>query len=70
MIEGLAAAEHDGADRIVAHHDGQARLFPQQHVEVAQQGAATGEDDALVDDVGGELRGVFSSAVRTASTMA
>ena len=55
MIERLAAAEHDRADRIVADHHGQARLLAQQHVEVLEQRAAAGEHDALVDDVGREL---------------
>ena len=56
MVEGLAASEDDGADGVVADHDGEARLFAQEHVEVLQQGSAAREDDALVDDVGGELR--------------
>ena len=37
MIERLAAAEHDRADRIVAEHHRQARLLAEQDVEVLQR---------------------------------
>ena len=36
--------------------DGQVRLLPQQMIETAQQRAAAGEHDALVDDVRRQLR--------------
>src|SRR5438128_932217 len=56
VVERLAASEHHGADRVVADHDGQARLLAQEHVEVAQERASAREHDALVDDVRRELR--------------
>ena len=55
LVERLAGAQHDGGQRVVGDHHGQAGLLAQQHVEVAQQRAAAGEHDALVDDVGREL---------------
>ena len=55
MVERLAASEDDRADGIVGHHHGEARLLAQEDVQVGQEGAASGEDDALVDDVGREL---------------
>src|SRR5688572_16061228 len=48
VVERLATPEHHGADRIVAHHDGQTRLFTEQHVYVLEQGATAGEHHALV----------------------
>src|SRR5262249_22778528 len=57
VIERLAASENDCADRIVTHHYGEAGLFAKEHVEVREEGATTGEDDAFVDDVCCKLRG-------------
>src|SRR5690606_31123685 len=55
VIERLAAAEDDRADRVVAHHDGQPRLLAEEDVEVLQERATAREHDALVADVGREL---------------
>src|SRR3974390_992970 len=55
VVQGLAAAQHHRADRIVTDHDRQTRLLPPEPVEVPEQRASAGEHDALVDDVGGEL---------------
>jgi hypothetical protein len=41
--------------------------MPQHQVEIAEQRAAAGEHDPLVDDVGGKFGAVFSSATLTAS---
>src|SRR5579862_7698313 len=51
MVERLAAAKNDGAYGIVTHHDRQAGLFAEEHVEVSQERSAAGDDDSLVDDV-------------------
>jgi len=49
-----AAARHAG-QRIIRNYHGQAGLFHQQFIHVAQQGAAAGEHDAAFGDVGAEL---------------
>src|SRR6185503_18344234 len=51
VIECFATAEHDRADRIVSDHDGQACFFAQEHVDILEQRATTGEHDALVYNV-------------------
>src|SRR5258706_10901806 len=55
VIERLAAAENDTADRIITDHDGQACFFAQQNVDVLEQRTAAGEHHTLVDDVAGHL---------------
>src|SRR5690606_18029319 len=56
LVEHLARAHDDGGQGVFADHDRQTRLLAQQDVEVAQEGAASRQHDALVDDVGRELR--------------
>src|SRR5690606_26336938 len=56
LFEGEAGAAHHAGQRVVADQDRQARFFHQQAVEVAQQGAAAGQDHALLGDVGAEFR--------------
>ncbi len=53
--EHLARAEDDRGERVVGDGDGQAGLFADALVEIFDQRAAAGEDDAAVGDVGGEL---------------
>src|SRR5947207_10749763 len=55
LIEHLAGAEGDAGQRILALRDRQVRFLAQQMIEAAQQRAAAGEHDALVDDIGGQL---------------
>src|SRR2546425_466299 len=55
FIQDLAGPHHDGGERVVGQHDGEARLLAQQGVEVAEERAAAGQHDALVDDVRGQL---------------
>src|SRR5688572_15111140 len=55
VIERLAAAKDDAADRVIADHDGQASLLTQKHVDVLEQRTAAREHHAFVHDVGREL---------------
>src|SRR5262252_1581404 len=52
QLEDAAAAARDAGERVVGDHHGQARLLGEQLVDVAQQGAAAGEHDAALGDVG------------------
>src|SRR3954471_13430804 len=55
-----AGADRDAGEGIVGDRDRKAGLVAKHLVQPLQQGAAAGEDDALVDDVGGKLgRGVL-----------
>ena len=56
QLEGAAAAAGDAGQGILGDLDVQAGLLRQQLVEVAQQRAAAGQDDAALGDVGTELR--------------
>ena len=56
LLEAAAGAERDAGQRIVGDRDRQAGRMAQHEVEIAEQRAAAGQHDALVDDVGGELR--------------
>src|SRR5882724_11101246 len=49
LIQRPSRPHYDRGQRIVCQHNGEARLLPQEHIEITQQGAAPGEDDALVD---------------------
>jgi hypothetical protein len=55
LVEDGAGAEDDRELGLVAQEHREAGLVGQEHVQVAQLGAAAGEDDALVDDVGAQL---------------
>src|SRR5947208_2115059 len=57
VVEGDAGAHGDAFEGVVGDVAGDADLLGDQAVEVAEQGGAAGEDDAAVDDVGGELGG-------------
>ncbi len=56
LLERPAGADGDAGQGIVGDGDGKARLVAENLVQPLEQGAAAGQDDALVDDVGGELR--------------
>ena len=49
--EHLAGPEHDRCQRIVGHGDGQAGFFADALVEVLDERAAAGKDDAAIGDV-------------------
>ena len=49
------AAARDAGQRVVRDHHGQAGLFHEKLVDIAQQRAAAGEHDAALGDVGAEL---------------
>ena len=55
MVEGDAGAHGDAFEGVVGDVAGDADLLGDEAVEVAEEGGAAGEDDAAVDDVGGEL---------------
>jgi hypothetical protein len=60
VLERPAGAERDAGQRIVGDGDRKPGLVAKHLVEPLQQRAAAGQDDALVDDVGGELgRGIL-----------
>ncbi len=48
-------ADDDRGQRILGHENGKARFVAKPLVEVTQQRAAAGEDDAAVEDVSGKL---------------
>src|SRR5512135_2349819 len=56
VAEHLARAQHDAGQRIVRDRHGQARFLANALVQVFQHGAAAGENDAPVADVGAECR--------------
>src|SRR4051812_38107284 len=55
VLKRLAGAANDASERIFRERDRKAGLLLDQDVEVREQRAAAGEDDAVVDDVGGKL---------------
>src|SRR5947208_1579701 len=55
VVEGDAGAHGDAFEGVVGDVAGDADLLGDQAVEVAEEGGAAREDDAAVDDVGGEL---------------
>ena len=55
LFEALAAPESDRVQRVVGNHYRHARLSRQPGIQAMQQGAPSGEDDALFHDVGGQL---------------
>src|SRR4029453_14937796 len=56
FLERPSGAQRDAGQRILGNRDRQAGLVTQHFVEALQQRTATGEDDALVADVGGQFR--------------
>ena len=60
VFERDAAALHDAVERFFGDVNGQARLFLQKLIEVAQERAAPGEHEAVLGDVRAEFgRGLF-----------
>jgi len=70
VVQRLPGSERHGFQRVLGHGDRQVGLFPQELVQVFEEGAAARENDPAVDDVRGQLGGVCSSAIFTVSTMA
>src|SRR5207244_2564651 len=56
IVEDATRAAHDARQRILVHVNGEIGLLAQQQVETANERAATGHDDAAVDDVARQLR--------------
>src|SRR5215467_4430475 len=62
IAEHLASTEHYRSQRIVGDRNGQAGFLADALVEILEQCAAAGEDDAAVADVGGKFgRGALES---------
>src|SRR2546426_2811033 len=57
VIQHLPRAQDDRGLRVVRHRDGEAGLLAEALVEVLELRAAAGQDDSLVHDVRGQLRG-------------
>ena len=55
LFEGAAGAERDARECVFRDHHGQSGRAAQHVGHAVQQGAAAGQHDALVDDVGGEF---------------
>ena len=56
QLDNPAAATRDARQRIVSNYDRQSGFFHQQFVDIAQQCAATGQDDATIGDIGAQFR--------------
>src|SRR3954447_11952598 len=69
FLQRTAGAERDAGERVVGHCDGQAGLVAKDFVEALQQGATAGQHNPLIANIRGELGAVFSSAIRTPSTI-
>src|SRR6266849_2547230 len=57
LLERLARADHDRAERVLGEEHRQARLLAKQRIKALQERAAAREHDAAVGDVAGELGG-------------
>src|SRR5258708_39412856 len=55
LVEDHPGSSRHAGERIFGGTDGQPGLLVEQGVEAAQEGPATGEDDAVIADVGGQL---------------
>ena len=59
-VECSAGAERDRRQWIFGNRDRKAGFLSEQFVEVFKQCAAAGQDDAAIDDIGGQFRrGLF-----------
>ena len=51
QLEDPPAAARNAGERIIRHHDRQAGLFGEELINITQQRAAAGQDDAAIGDV-------------------
>src|SRR2546422_10573395 len=56
LVEHFPRAQRDARQRILSLGHREVRFLAQQMIETEEQRATAGDDDALVDDVGRELR--------------
>ncbi len=71
ILQNTARAQRDAGQRIVGDGDWQAGFVAQNLIQIGQQRTAAGQYNALVHDIGGQLRRrSASSATFTASTIA
>jgi len=64
FVEDLACTFGDGAEWVFCDVDGEPGFFREEFIETAEESAAAGEDEASVDEVGGEFRGVVRGGLR------
>src|SRR5437763_4395957 len=57
QLENAPATARHAGERVIRHDDGQTGLFREELVDIAQQRATAGEDDAALGDVGAKLGG-------------
>src|SRR6185437_12500292 len=57
QLENATATARDAGKWIIGHDDGQARFFCQEFVDVAQESASAGQNDAMLGDVASEFGG-------------
>src|SRR5580698_2641263 len=55
FLQALSASDRNTIERVTGHDDRHAGLVLESCIESVQQGAAAGQDDSLLHDVGGEL---------------
>src|SRR5205814_327337 len=55
LVQHLARPERHTRQRVIGDGDGEIGLLPKEEVQAFEESAAAGEDDTLVDDVGGQL---------------
>lgn len=65
-FQGTATAASNAGQRVFGDDHRQTGFLGQQLVEVTQQGATTGQDQATLGDVGSQFRRRCSSALFTA----
>ena len=70
LVQDLPRPEDHAGEGIIRHPHLQVGLQRDEGVQAVQEGAPAGHDQPLLRDVGGQLGGVRSRAVLTASTMA
>src|SRR5690606_15723341 len=56
FLKGAPGADGNAGERLFRDGDRQASRLPQHMIEIAKQRAAAGENDTLVDDIGGKFR--------------
>src|SRR6185312_1692700 len=57
QLENATATARHAGKWIICHDDGQARFFCEEFVDVAQEGASPGQNDAMLGDVASQFGG-------------
>ena len=56
LVQRASGPDGDSGEGILCQHDREARSLPEQDIHIAELRTAADQDDALVDDVGRQLR--------------